>query len=136
MRDSPTMKPTAGITTTLAALDEDSQARHGRPFSECGWDEQKQLLQSIQDLGTAEWHGMTASKVWSLWTRYGCTAFYAHPLAWNEIGFDGPAYPRGYKNIGVDRLEGIEVHDARPADDPLAPDVQPGNIQAGNGVQR
>lgn len=66
---------------------------------------------------------MTASQVWSLWTRYGCTAFYAHPLAWNEIGFDGPAYPRGYKNLGVDRLEGIEVRDAHPLDDPLQTDA-------------
>ncbi|HEU0206338.1 MAG TPA: gluconate 2-dehydrogenase subunit 3 family protein [Pseudolysinimonas sp.] len=105
---------------TLAALDEDSRSRHGQPFAACGWDEQKGLLQSIQDLGTGEWHGMVASQVWSLWSRYACTAFYAHPLAWNEIGFDGPAYPRGYKNIGVDRLEGTEVHDAHPGHDPLA----------------
>ena len=43
--------------------------------------------------------------LWSLWTRYACAAFYSHPWAWNEIGFGGPAYPRGYKNLGVDRLE-------------------------------
>ena len=108
---------------SLADLDADSTERYGHPFAECAWDEQKELLQAIQDLGTERWHGMIASQVWSLWTRYGCTAFYAHPLAWNEIGFDGPAYPRGYKNIGVDRLEGIEVHDAHPADDPLNPDA-------------
>ena len=23
-------------------------------------------------------------------------AYYAHPYAWDEIGFGGPAYPRGY----------------------------------------
>jgi hypothetical protein len=104
---------------TLAALDDDSADRYGHPFAECAWDNQAELLQGIQDLGAEKWHGMTAAHVWSLWTRYGCTAFYAHPLAWNEIGFDGPAYPRGYKNLGVDRLEGIEVHDTHPADDPL-----------------
>jgi hypothetical protein len=104
---------------TLAALDEDSQDRHGHRFAECEWERQRELLQAIQDLGADAWHGMMAAAVWSLWTRYGCTAFYSHPLAWNEIGFDGPAYPRGYKNLGVDRLEGIEVRDAHPADDPL-----------------
>ena len=51
--------------------------------------------------------------------RYACTAFYSHPWAWNEIGFGGPAYPRGYKNIGLDRREpweGPEVgaHDPKP----------------------
>ncbi|MEO9254282.1 MAG: gluconate 2-dehydrogenase subunit 3 family protein [Tepidiformaceae bacterium] len=110
---------------SLAGLDADSMGSNGCPFAECTWDEQTDVLQSIQDLGAGEWHGMIASQVWSLWSRYGCTAFYAHPLAWNEIGFDGPAYPRGYKNIGVDRLEGIEVHDAHPADDPLQPDLDP-----------
>ncbi len=43
---------------------------------------------------------MTASHVWSLWTRYACEAFYAHPYAWDEIGFGGPAYPRGYLRLG------------------------------------
>ena len=37
------------------------------------------------------------------------------PVAWNEIGFPGPAYPRGYKNAGVDAREPFEVGDARPA---------------------
>lgn len=104
---------------TLAQLDADSRERFGCPLAECSWDDQSSLLQSIRDLGNDRWHGMVASHVWSLWTRYACTAFYSHPLAWNEIGFDGPAYPRGYKNLGLDRLEGIEVRDARPADDPL-----------------
>ena len=40
-------------------------------------------------------------------------------VAWAEIGFPGPAYPRGYKNIGVDKLEPFEVRDARPAADPV-----------------
>lgn len=108
---------------SLAALDAASEFRFGRNFAECTWDQQAELLHVIQDLGTELWYGMTAAHVWSLWTRYGCTAFYAHPLAWNEIGFDGPAYPRGYKNIGVNRLEGIEVHDAHPTDDPLQPNI-------------
>ena len=33
--------------------------------------------------------------------RYASTAFYSHPSAWNEIGIGGPAYPHGYKNIGM-----------------------------------
>ncbi|WP_349897627.1 gluconate 2-dehydrogenase subunit 3 family protein [Parafrigoribacterium soli] len=112
-----TMPPDAEAwRQTLAALDDDSTDRYGQVFAECSWDEQSDLLRAIHELGTELWHGMSAQQVWSLWTRYACTAFYSHPLAWNEIGFDGPAYPRGYKNLGVDRLEGIEVHDAHPAD--------------------
>ena len=104
---------------SLAALDEDSDAEHGSRFHLLAWDEQTRLLARIQDLEDARWHGMPASAVWSLWTRYACTAFYSHPAAWDEIGFAGPAYPRGYKNIGVDKLEPFEVRDADPGDDPL-----------------
>jgi len=57
-------------------------------------------------------------RLWSLWIRYACTAFYSHPFAWDEIGFTRPAYPRGYKNLGVDRLEPFEVRDVRPDADP------------------
>jgi hypothetical protein len=38
---------------------------------------------------------------------------------WNEIGFGGPAHPRGYENLGVAKPEPFEVADARPHDDPL-----------------
>ena len=27
------------------------------------------------------------------------TAYYSHPWAWDEIGFGGPAYPRGYMRL-------------------------------------
>ncbi|KRE62196.1 gluconate 2-dehydrogenase subunit 3 family protein [Nostocoides sp. Soil756] len=104
---------------TLAALDADAQEQYGTGFATCAHDEQTALIQAVQDLGSDPWHGLPAAHVWSLWTRYACTAFYSHPTAWNEIGFSGPAYPRGYKNIGVDRLEPYEVHDAIPSDDPL-----------------
>ena len=35
-------------------------------------------------------------------------AFYSHPWAWNEIGFGGPAYPRGYARLGVGLSEAWE----------------------------
>ncbi|HET6815642.1 MAG TPA: gluconate 2-dehydrogenase subunit 3 family protein [Mycobacteriales bacterium] len=101
---------------TFAALDEDAREHRGVCFHELDWDTQAALLQRIQDLESdeAEWHGLPAKHVWSLWTRYACAAFYSHPWAWNEIGFGGPAYPRGYKNIGLDAREPWEVADERP----------------------
>jgi hypothetical protein len=92
---------------TLAWLDEDAQAAHHQPFARIGVDAQRELIQAVQDLSQdgKDWHAYPAGQVWSLWTRYACTAFYSHPYAWSEIGFGGPAYPRGYLNLGVDRLE-------------------------------
>lgn len=104
---------------TLADLNRDAHARFDSGFAVCAPAEQRDLIQAVQDLGDRHWHGRSAAHVWSLWTRYACTAFYSHPSAWNEIGFPGPAYPRGYKNPGVNRREGPEIPDARPADDPI-----------------
>ncbi len=103
---------------TLAALDSDAEGRYSTGFAACTEKQQAALIQAVQDLGADTWHGLPAKQVWSLWTRYACTAFYSHPSAWNEMGFPGPAYPRGYKNPGVDAREPFEVRDARPAADP------------------
>jgi hypothetical protein len=39
-------------------------------------------------------------------------AYYAHPVAWNEIGFGGPASPRGYVRMGLDRRDPWEAVEA------------------------
>jgi Gluconate 2-dehydrogenase subunit 3 len=99
---------------TLRFLDEDARQRDpGRGFAHLDRDAQAALLQAVQDRSSdsASWHGWSATHVWSLWTRYACTAFYSHPWAWNEIGFPGPAYPRGYLNPGVGSREHWEVAD-------------------------
>jgi hypothetical protein len=104
---------------TLSYLDADADRHCGTSFADAPRADQMALVQAVQDLKSGDWHGLPAAHVWSLWTRYACTAFYAHPFAWAEIGFPGPAYPRGYKNAGVGKLEPFEVPDARPAEDPV-----------------
>ena len=99
---------------SLAALDDEARARHGRRFHELVRDQQGDIVQDVHD--GDEWHGLRAGHVWSLWTRYACAAFYSHPWAWNEIGFGGPAYPRGYMGLGVGKLEHWEVPDHDGAD--------------------
>jgi hypothetical protein len=105
---------------TLGYLDEDAKDRCGSGFADAPEQDQAAIIQAVQD--AKEWHGMPAPRVWSLWTRYACTAVYSHPDAWSEMGFPGPAYPRGYKNAGVGKLEAFEVRDARPAEDPVGDD--------------
>lgn len=107
---------------TLDHLDEDARDRHDVAFSELSWDAQHAQLEAIHRLGSEPWHGLPAARVWSLWTRYACAAFYSHPWAWEEIGFPGPAYPRGYKNLGVDRREPFEVADTHVEEDPVLKD--------------
>jgi hypothetical protein len=104
---------------TLGYLDADAQDRCGTSFADAAEADRHRLIQAVQDGSGEDWHGLPAKHVWSLWTRYACTALYAHPDAWAEMGFPGPAYPRGYKNIGVDKLEPYEVRDADPSIDPV-----------------
>jgi uncharacterized iron-regulated membrane protein len=104
---------------TLVLLDADARQLSGTAFADAPPADQARLVQAVQDLASGNWHGLPAAHVWSLWTRYACTAFYAHPIAWAEIGFPGPAYPRGYKNVGVGKLEPFEVDDAHPSEDPV-----------------
>lgn len=98
---------------TLGHLDQDAQQRHDAGYADLTRPQQARLLQDVQDLSgdTKQWHGVSAKHVWSLWTRYACAAFYSHPWSWNEIGFSGPAYPRGYLNPGIDKREKWEVAD-------------------------
>lgn len=77
---------------------------------------QKGALESIRT--SESFAGMPAPRLWNLWIRYACTAYYSHPWAWNEIGFGGPAYPFGYKNMGVGKREPWEVEE-EDAHDPI-----------------
>jgi hypothetical protein len=103
---------------SLRHLDEDCQERFGCAFTDASDSCRMALVQAVQQRDQDAWHGLPARHVWSLWMRYACSAFYAHPWAWNEIGFGGPAYPRGYKALGLDRREPWERPE-RDAHDPV-----------------
>jgi hypothetical protein len=72
-------------------------------------------------LSGGPWDGLNVGRAFSVTTKHICQAFYSHPWAWNEIGFGGPAYPRGYAAFGSDHLgdrehwEPIEALDVDPA---------------------
>lgn len=101
---------------SLAFLDDDARDIGGDSFAQLSLGDQAGVVQAVRDFESDKWHGFPAKQVWSLWTRYACAAFYSHPWAWNEIGFPGPAFPRGYKNLGLDSREGFEVPDVMNTD--------------------
>ncbi len=37
--------------------------------------------------------------------------YYSHPAAWSEIGFGGPASPRGYARLGPDERDPWEAEE-------------------------
>ena len=46
--------------------------------------------------------------------------FYSHPTAWNEIGFGGPASPRGYVRLDGDHRDAWEAAEATPGQEKKA----------------
>jgi hypothetical protein len=66
------------------------------------------------------WDTLSAQNAWRVLMRGILSAFYSHPWAWNEIGFGGPAYPRGYARFGVgqrESWEGVQAFDRDPVKD-------------------
>ena len=62
---------------------------------------------------------MNVTRAFAVVMRHICEAFYGHPWAWNEIGFPGPAYPRGYAAFGTPYL-GDESEHWEPKEEPTA----------------
>ena len=58
------------------------------------------------------WDDLPPARAWKVVTRAMLSAFYSHPWAWNEIGFGGPAYPRGDARIGAGQRESWEGAEA------------------------
>ena len=83
----------------LAGLDQTSQAHYGASFADLDAPRQDAVLRMIAEgnpLGDA-WRELPARRWWqSLALRQISGVYYAHPYAWDEIGWGGPAYPRGY----------------------------------------
>jgi hypothetical protein len=66
------------------------------------------------------WDELNVARAFAVVMRSVLAAFYSHPWAWNEIGFGGPAYPRGYARLGIDlgeAWEGGEALDVDPVSD-------------------
>jgi hypothetical protein len=59
--------------------------------------------------GRLDGEGLPVDKAWSVVMRMVLAAFYSHPWAWNEIGFGGPAYPRGFARLGPGEREHWET---------------------------
>jgi hypothetical protein len=99
-------------------IEQTAQAMAEKSFAELDRREIQLVLEAVRT-ATAPgevWERLPAKLCWDLLTRYACEAFYAHPWAWNEIGFGGPAYPRGYARLGLDMQEWWEVKDVEDLD--------------------
>ena len=96
--DDQTLKMVAERLAGLAELDHHGRHARVKAFAE----------------GELEWEGLDVNLAWKVVTRLAVSAFYSHPWAFNEIGFRGPAYPRGYmrRNMGPTGVDPDEPQEA------------------------
>lgn len=100
----------------LQGVQEVARIRFDRDFLGLDGGEQDAVLQAIAD-GTPPgktWEELHAARFW-VWVfmQQLVGVYYAHPTAWNEIGFGGPAYPRGYFALSFGYPEPWETREAR-----------------------
>jgi hypothetical protein len=98
----------------LRALDVEARTARGGAFHTLSAAEQDALLHVAQDgaLSNAAWQGM-ASKLFFAKRLLPdiVKAYYSHPTAWSEIGYGGPASPRGYVRLGFDARDPWEAEE-------------------------
>jgi len=116
-RDARLPPMTEAWKQALRALDVESLNSHGHRFHELDAVRQDALLRRVQlgDVHDAAWEGLPAKIFFEDRVLHDITRlYYGHPTAWNEIGFGGPAAPRGYVRMDFDRRDPWEASEARP----------------------
>lgn len=90
----------------LAALQQIADHRYGTPFHEIAEGDQATIVTDVQAGSAIEASNPPVSMDTSLQKAFfkqalklAASAYYSHPHVWSEIGYAGPAYPRGYLRI-------------------------------------
>jgi Gluconate 2-dehydrogenase subunit 3 len=105
----------------LRGVDEVAERRWGRPFAELDLDARRGICQDFAEglLSGGVWEQLDCKRAFGVVMRGVAAEFYSHPWAWNEIGFGGPAYPRGFGRFGtLSAREPFETDQAY-AEDPV-----------------
>jgi hypothetical protein len=79
-------------------------AAAGHGFAAADRETQLRIVERFSQ-GELDWDGLPVARAWGMVMRDILSAFYSHPWAWNEIGFGGPAFPRGYARLAAGQRE-------------------------------
>ncbi len=114
--DMPGDRETFGLVAR--GLDEAARERGAPSYADADADAQVAICEAFAEarLSGGAWRELGVAHAWAVVMRYVLAAFYSHPWAWNEIGFGGPAYPRGYMRPGIGQKEPWESDDDFPLD--------------------
>ncbi len=104
----------------LKALDAEARIAHGARFAALAGEQQDALLRRMQtgSLGGPGWGVLQPEAFFKKrMARDIVLAYYAHPIAWSEIGWGGPASPRGYVRLDYNERDPWEPAEANSGDE-------------------
>ena len=107
----------------LAAIESEARSRYGHSFHQISELLQDDLLKAVQDgqVSDKAWGDLSAKLFFQKRLLHDIvSSYYAHPAAWSEIGFGGPASPRGYVRMNFDRRDPWEAAEAKPGQEQKA----------------
>ncbi len=96
----------------LSAIDAEATVRFGAGFVDLPGGRQDDVLHMVQqgDVRAPDWGELPPKQFFKGRLLIDIvTMYYAHPQAWDEIGFGGPASPRGYVRMGFNRYDPWEA---------------------------
>ena len=95
----------------LAGIDAQGRHHHRRAFADLPAADQDAVLRAVQSgqVAAGSFDGLSSPLVFGAILGAVVGVYYAHPAAWSEIGFGGPASPRGYVRIGLDERDPWEA---------------------------
>ncbi len=83
----------------LLAIDALARVRHGTGFAECDEQQQFRMLSALQNGENTEMAGIPQQELFKKLLGIAVDACASHPAVWSEMGYAGPAYPRGYYRL-------------------------------------
>ena len=107
----------------LKALDAEARTAYGEQFAGISEGDQDALLRRAEagELNLPEWGTMRSSDFFKhRLARDIVLAYYSHPIAWSEIGWGGPASPRGYVRLDFNERDPWEAAEAKDGDEASA----------------
>jgi len=96
----------------LHLLDASSVLLFQAPYISIDKDKQKLLLEGLgEDRAQPQstWRGFPVKPFFMKLMSLSHQAYYSHPTVWSEIGYGGPAYPRGYIRAHPNQLDPWEA---------------------------
>jgi Gluconate 2-dehydrogenase subunit 3 len=98
----------------LEGIDQESRRQFGTEFRSLSEARQDEVLRTIQtgDVHSGVWARLPAQRFFRIvLLKEVVGEYYAHPAAWSEVGFGGPASPRGYVRLGVNQRDPWEARE-------------------------